>query len=1443
MSDQETPSAPTPAVDFFDPAGVDDLRRTLSRPPSRAGSTVSTDSDATVLDADTFDLQKTLQNLIQKRDDANIHTRSLGVAFSELEVIGRGSSRCFQHTVASVLDPRRVIRAVQDFLHPPTRAILYGFEGVVRPGEMLLVLGQPGSGCSTLLKTLTNQRGGYHAVNGDIRYDALSSTDIERHYRGDVQYCPEDEILFPTLTVEQTIEFAVRARAPSQLGGIATSTADYVKTVTNILITVFGLGHVRNTPVGNAAIRGVSGGQRKRVSICEVMATMSRIAAWDNSTRGLDASTALEFAQALRIATDMLNMTTISSLYQVSEAIYQQFDKVCVVYEGRMAYFGLASEARQYFIDMGYKPVPRQTTADFLTSVTDPLARVPRADALNVPRTAAEFDAYFKRSSMGQRNTRDVQDYFSIFTTEHATQFKQSAHAERSTLADKSSSYTTSLVAQTRAVVRRRLQIVQGDLLTLGMNAGTFILLGVVVGTVFLKVEESTSAFFSRGSIFFFVLVFAAFQAMNEVSALFSQRIVVAQHQRAALYHPFVEALAHTVVDTPISAIAVAIFSLLIYFICRLQQTAGQFFLFFAFAFVSQMTMKAWFRAIAAAFKQNAAAQSAAGLSFLALSLFIGYTTPRPAMNDIFKWITVVNPLKYAFEGLMGNEFHSLIGWCSQIIPQGPGYEQVSLANQACTTVGSVPGHSTVEGSQFLQLSFEYSYGHIWRDFGILWAFWAIYFMIQLFLSEVNAGVSDQSSRLLFRTGARANQEFRASSESSDEEAQLGVDSPDGSPRTVMSSGGDSEKTRDAAQQSSVFSWDRINYTVTVSGGHQRHLLHDVSGYVQPGRITALMGESGAGKTTLLNVLAQRAGTGVVTGGMYVDGRSLPEDFQAQTGYVQQMDTHVGQTTVREAMVFSAKVRQPESVPIEEKEAYVDKCLKQCGLELFADAIVQTLDVEQRKRLTIGVELVAKPKMIFLDEPTSGLDSNTSLAIVRFLRELANAGQSILCTIHQPSSELFASFDRILLLKKGGKTVYFGDLGKHSTTLIEYFESHGARRCQPVENPAEYMLEVIGAGATARVEQDWHHIWTGSNSYGAAMCTLEAMHEHSQDKTTDPAGSHKEFTTRWVYQFVQLLKRSMLAQWRDPMYVVSKLLLNIVAGLFIGLTFKNAPNNQQGIQNTFMAFLIVLVLSLPLGFQIQEPFINMRSVYEIRERPSRMYKWTAFVSAQLVAEIPWNLLGSAFLFLTMYWLVFPGGAGAGYAYLMLGIVYPLYYSSFSMAVAAMVPRADLAAVLAIPLFSLALIFGGVLQPYSEMNWWRWMYWVSPFTYFLEGVIGATFGNQTLECAEKEYVTILPPSGMSCGEYLDPFASFAGGYLRDPGAIDQCSFCPFRTTDQFLEANSHMFYGHRWRDCGLMLAYVVFNVAMVYVLTWVFRIQTVLNRRRVHTALGWLKFTK
>jgi ATP-binding cassette subfamily G (WHITE) protein 2 (SNQ2) len=214
----------------------------------------------------------------------------------------------------------------------------------------------------------------------------------------------------------------------------------------------------------------------------------------------------------------------------------------------------------------------------------------------------------------------------------------------------------------------------------------------------------------------------------------------------------------------------------------------------------------------------------------------------------------------------------------------------------------------------------------------------------------------------------------------------------------------------------------------------------------------------------------------------------------------EQMDVHEGTATVREAMRFSAYLRQPAHIPQEEKDSYVEEMIELLELQDLADALVFSLGVEARKRLTIGVELASKPELLlFLDEPTSGLDAQRYLIsvlrllgwllivfafsawnLVRFLRKLADQGQAILCTIHQPSSLLFESFDRLLLLESGGETVYFGDIGEDSRVIREYFARHGAV-CPPNVNPAEYMLEAIGAGVTPRVgDRDWKDVWLDS---------------------------------------------------------------------------------------------------------------------------------------------------------------------------------------------------------------------------------------------------------------------------------------------------------------------------------------------------------------------------
>ncbi|OJA14947.1 hypothetical protein AZE42_03704 [Rhizopogon vesiculosus] len=1441
-NDEPPPRVP---FTFFDPASMHELHRTMTARSARSyhrprdtspppplpkpkkvdnrKSTISIAMESGGSDGGDFNFEQTLKDLVRRRIESSIKARELGVMFKDLRVTGLGTRASLQPTMGSILNPSTALKNISAMRHPTMRDILSGFEGVVMPGEMLLVLGRPGSGCSTFLKVLANQRAEYHAIEGEVCYDSFTPEDIEKQYRGDVIYCPEDDVHFPTLTVEQTLSFAIKTRTP-HTRFTDQSREEFNRDVVDILIRIFGLHHARNTVVGNAAIRGISGGEKKRVSIAEALSCRSLIGSWDNSTRGLDSSTALEFIQALRIGTDIGRLATIVSLYQAGEQLYNLFDKVCVISEGRMVYFGPAKEARQYFVNMGYEPYHRQTTSDFLVSVTDPNARNIRAGFEGtVPRTTEEMAAHFLASPLGKANSQSVDDYRNLYVNkpERKEAYHLSAVMEHARHAPKSNSYTISIPMQVRAVMVRRVQIIKGDVTSQLVQLFAQIFQAIVMGTVFYKLPEATSGYFSRGGILFFALFFGALSAMAEIPSLFAQRPIVLRHHKAAMYYPFIESLAHTVVDIPITFVIQGIFSVLLYFLVDLQRTAAQFFIFFLVVFTMTIAMKGFFRLIAAAFKQESSATSAAGIGVLIFSLFTGYTIPRPSIPGALRWITYVNPLVFGFESLMVNEFHTLNGTCSSLVPQGPGYENVSLTNQVCTTVGAQPGMPTVDGNAFISLSYGFKYSDLWRNYGITYAFGIGFFMLLLFATEFNTGSAFDSAVTLFKQGA---QSIGPANVRRDEEKAKSPTHDDEHRKSDASEEKEKEKEKEPALPD-IFTWHHVQYVVPISGGPERRLLNDISGYVIPGKLTALMGESGAGKTTLLNVLAQRVDVGVISGDLFINGRPLPTDFQSQTGYCQQMDTHLPQATVRESILSSAHLRQSEYVPMEEIIAHVDKCLQMCGLEAYADAVVGSLGVEHKKRTTIAVELAAKPKLLlFLDEPTSGLDSQSAWAIVTFLRELADNGQAILCTIHQPSGELFQLFDKLLLLRKGGQTVYFGDIGEKSSAMLNYFERNGAPPCDEEANPAEYMLDVIGAGATATTTTDWHNVWTNSPEAAALEDEIQRIHVEGRSRPAVQAEQRTKFATSWKHQTIALTQRNYQAYWRNPTYLTAKLVLCIVSGLLIGFTFYKTGDSLQDSQNKLFSIFLAAILCMPLAQQMQTVFIDIRSIYEVRERQSRMYKWTALLTSQILVEVPWNILCSSLFFVCWYWTVgFPNDR-AGYTYLLYGIVFPLYYTTAALAIASMAPSAFIASLLFTTLFSFVVIFNGVLQPFNELGWWQWMYRVSPFTYLIEGLVGQVIGGQPIVCASTEFAPILPPTGLTCADYMGPFISFAGGYLANPNATSECLYCPFQTTDQYMFAAFNIEYSHRWRDVGIILGTIVFNVFAIFTLTYICRIR-------------------
>lgn len=377
-------------------------------------------------------------------------------------------------------------------------------------------------------------------------------------------------------------------------------------------------------------------------------------------------------------------------------------------------------------------------------------------------------------------------------------------------------------------------------------------------------------------------------------------------------------------------------------------------------------------------------------------------------------------------------------------------------------------------------------------------------------------------------------------------------------------------------------------------------------------------------------------------------------------------------------------------------------------METYADAVVgvpgEGLNVEQRKRLTIGVEMAAKPALLlFLDEPTSGLDSQTAWSICALLRKLADNGQAILCTIHQPSAILFQEFDRLLFLARGGRTVYFGPIGDRSKTLTNYFERHGSTICGDDANPAEWMLEVIGAAPGSETSIDWPEVWKNSKERREVKATLAEMKEDlSQIPVNEDKASLYQFAAPFSTQLRTVTTRVFEQYWRTPTYLYSKTALCTAAGLFIGFSFYDSPTSLQGLQNQLFSIFMMLTIFGNLVQQIMPHFVTQRSLYEVRERPSKTYSWQVFIFSNIIVELPWNALMGTIIFVTWYYPVgmyqnaIPTNAVHERGFLMWLFVtsFLLFTSTFTDMIIAGIESADAGGNIANLMFSLCLIFCG-----------------------------------------------------------------------------------------------------------------------------------------------------
>ncbi|KAI9501389.1 P-loop containing nucleoside triphosphate hydrolase protein [Coemansia spiralis] len=593
-----------------------------------------------------------------------------------------------------------------------------------------------------------------------------------------------------------------------------------------------------------------------------------------------------------------------------------------------------------------------------------------------------------------------------------------------------------------------------------------------------------------------------------------------------------------------------------------------------------------------------------------------------------------------------------------------------------------------------------------------------------------------------------------------------------------------------AGSASPVLSWDNLNYDVKTKGHGVRRILHDLSGSIYPGELVAIMGSSGAGKTTLLNTLSGRLQGGRLYGDIKFNGaKRVPHDFKRMLAYVEQDDLLHGALTVEETLMASARLRLPNSKYTDaDKRERVETVMRQLRLSHIADTPIGGQGIRgvsggERKRVSIGMELVTDPSILVLDEPSSGLDSSSAEMVVALTKEMAHARNlCTLMTIHQPSAEMVAQFDKLILLAQG-KMVYMGPADQ----ALRYFEQLGYPSTN--SNPANFFIDLMTidfsesearvqhlVGAFAEFRQGGVIEALPSNSFASAATTTGGNVEYSGNNSTNlsiktgsektgASGSNsysdhsnvlKDITheavalatyevpplNSWFSEVLVLLKRDWDLCIRNRPLVYGFLGQCLVMLLFQGFVFFQLKTNQASVQNRIGAlFSLVVQCTFPVAIPTMTVIMSGRGVL-LRERSSGTYRMSSYFVARALSFFP--------IVYSLYYVMYTGmyfiahlQYDAGKYFIGLAIVSVVVFASlgYAFAMAMIVSRMEVAHIITPVSLATFMLFAGNMSNASAITpVLRWIKYVCIFYYAYSGFVQNEFGGLEFTCS---------PSDVSC----------------------------------------------------------------------------------------------
>ena len=557
-----------------------------------------------------------------------------------------------------------------------------------------------------------------------------------------------------------------------------------------------------------------------------------------------------------------------------------------------------------------------------------------------------------------------------------------------------------------------------------------------------------------------------------------------------------------------------------------------------------------------------------------------------------------------------------------------------------------------------------------------------------------------------------------------------------------------------AERQPSNLSWSNLNFVATNAKGSV-NILKDTWGTVNSGEVCCIMGASGAGKSSLLNVLAGRSASAAgikVTGKVTVNGKVIdPVGFRKSIAYVMQDDALMATATPREALRFSASLRLPADTPAATIEKLVEKTIDDLALQSCADlmiggAMIKGISGGQRKRTSVGVEVITQPSLLFLDEPTSGLDSFSAYNCIQLLKRLALANTTVLCTIHQPASEVFFLFDRCIFMKTG-RIFYQGP----TSEIVDHFDKRGFK-CPANYNPSDYIMQLSQVESVETCEakglymdqpKDFQHA-PAATTWQVSQVVAEggvAVAEASPDAVVAAAASEGDAIipavgATFTRQVLQLSIREFQSIYRDIGALVGRFGVTIFLNLLFGLIFFKAgsqdDSNSTNFNSHFGAITMVTIASM---FGTAQPVMLLfpfeRPLF-MREYSTGTYSATAYFISKTLTEMPLTLAQACSQYLLAYFLCgFQGNAG----YMIL-ISWGLGAASASVACALGCAVADVKSVqeMAPLLFVPQLLFAGFFIQTSQIPvFLRWAQYLCGIKYAMNLLLLTEFNPANASC--------------------------------------------------------------------------------------------------------------